>query len=266
MQNLTPVTVFHPLGHYNEDITYNERFDREEFSMTNTFHLDQTVGHIAAIFPRAINIFMNYQIDFCCGGDRQLSVALGEKNIEAASFLAELELAYERYQELNSQERDHIQMPSTELMEYIVDKHHTFMKEEMPLVDQLLNKILKVHYVDHREVLSPLHQLFSKLKGEIEEHLVKEEELLFPSIRDYEENPTEENLQRVLSVMEETESEHDVAGDVLKQMREVSYNYTPPQGACRTFVNTYEKLEAIEKDLFHHVHLENNILFKRYAD
>jgi len=98
---------------------------------------------------------------------------------------------------------------------------------------------------------------------ELEQHLIKEEEILFPLIKKYEDNPTAENLNKAITVMNETEDEHEAAGDILKEMRKLTNGFKAPENGCNTFVKTYEKIEAIEKDLFNHIHLENNILFER---
>jgi regulator of cell morphogenesis and NO signaling len=206
---------------------------------------------------------MAYEIDFCCGGDRPLATALKEQNINASEILKKLHDAYEKYEALQNKEIDWTKATLSELIDYIVGKHHTFMRDELPTTGQLLNKILKVHYVDHGETLSKLHKLFNQLKSEIEEHLIKEEELLFPLIKEYEKNPSKDVLEKVFKIMKETEDEHDNAGDVLKEMRRITCQYQAPSGGCNSFVRTYEKLQAIEADLFQHIHLENNILFQR---
>ncbi|AOY78045.1 iron-sulfur cluster repair di-iron protein [Clostridium formicaceticum] len=231
--------------------------------MKKIFMTSQKIGEIATIFPKATDIFMAYEIDFCCGGDRPLATALKEQNINASEILKKLHDAYEKYEALQNKEIDWTKATLSELIDYIVGKHHTFMRDELPTTGQLLNKILKVHYVDHGETLSKLHKLFNQLKSEIEEHLIKEEELLFPLIKEYEKNPSKDVLEKVFKIMKETEDEHDNAGDVLKEMRRITCQYQAPSGGCNSFVRTYEKLQAIEADLFQHIHLENNILFQR---
>lgn len=229
--------------------------------MKKIFDTTQKIGEIAAAFPKATDIFMEYNIDFCCGGDRLLTDILKEQNISEAEIIDKLNTAYDRYENLQDKEIDWTKAAFSDLIDYIVDKHHAFMRDEMPGISQLLNKILKVHYMSHGETLSKLHRLFNQLRGEIEEHLVKEEELLFPLIKQYEKNPSKDALEKVFKVMQETEDEHEAAGDILKEMRRITDQYQAPAGACMTFQRTYEKLHAVEVDLFQHIHLENNILF-----
>ncbi len=230
------------------------------------FNKNHKIGEIAAKFPKATNIFMDYEIDFCCGGDRPLYIALEEKGIDEEVVVNKLNKSYEEFKNRINEDVDWTTAPMADLIDYVVDKHHTFMREEMPVTEKLLTKILRVHYADNGETLSKLHKLFGTLKAEIEEHLIKEEEVLFPLIKEYEKNPNKETLKKAIKVMNETEAEHENAGDILKEMRKITNGYKVPQTGCSSFRKTYEKLESIESDLFQHIHLENNILFTRLID
>ena len=231
--------------------------------MMSAFNKTQKIGEIAAVFPKATDIFMEYEIDFCCGGDRTLEVVIKEQNISEEELLSRLNDAYTAFDKLAGEDKDWRAATSAELIDFIVNKHHSFMREELPAAEKLLNKIVRVHYVENGQVLSKLHKLFSSLKSEIEEHLIKEEELLFPLMKKYENNPTAEVKEDILKVMNETENEHDKAGDILKEMRKITNGYQVPESGCSSFVRTYDKLKAIESDLFQHIHLENNILFQK---
>lgn len=232
--------------------------------MKNAFESSQKIGEIATRFPKVKDIFMEYKIDFCCGGDRSLSTALKEQNINESEILEKINIAYENHQVLlNYENIDWSKSSLTELIDYIVDKHHTFLKKEFPDSSELLNKILRVHFVEHREILTKLHKLFNQLKSEIEQHLIKEEEILFPLIKKYENNPSRDNLKEVVKVSKEIENEHENAGGILKEMRKITNNYQVPSDGCGSFVRCYEKLQEIEGDLFQHIHLENNILFEK---
>ncbi len=231
--------------------------------MKKIFNSHQKIGEIAAIFPKATDIFMEYEIDFCCGGDRSLEIALKEQGINKEEILFKLHKSYEKLHYSKYEGTDWKIAPMTNLIDYIVQKHHAFMKKELPNTDKLINKILKVHYVDSGVLLSKLYKLFNVLKVELEEHLIKEEEIVFPLIKEYEEKPSKALLEKIIQVIAETEGEHDQAGDILKEMRKITNRYEVPETGCRSFEITYEKLQEIEADLFQHIHLENNILFER---
>lgn len=231
--------------------------------MKERFSRNDKIGKIAAIYPYAIEIFMKYDIDFCCGGDRPLYEGIQEKNLKEDKIINELNEDYDKFKDWISKEIDWNSTSMEELIDFIINKHHTFMKRELPIINELLTKIFTVHYSDHGEVLSKLKRLFGNLRMEIEEHLIKEEEVLFPILMEYEKNPSKELLTKALKVLHETEDEHDNAGDILKEMKGITDGYKAPSSGCNSFRIAYEKLQIMEEDLFRHIHLENNILFKR---
>lgn len=231
--------------------------------MTNKFNSEQKIGEIVAEFPGASEIFMNHNIDFCCGGDRKLSVAIKEQNLDGDVIVAELNRAYKEFTNKVEKDIDWRNKSISEMIDHINNTHHQYMRDTLPQLNQFLVKVLNAHYQDHGELLSKIHKLFYKLRGEIEEHLIKEEQILFPLIKEYEENPSEAKQKEVIEVMEDIEDEHDNAGDILKEIRRLTDHYQLPESACKTFALTYEKFNEMESDLFQHIHLENNIMFQK---
>lgn len=227
------------------------------------FNKNQKLGEIVSIFPKAADLFMQNQIDFCCGGDRTLEYALKEKGIEVKEILDQLESLYEDYRSKVNDEIDWRTAKYSDIIDFIENTHHAFMKKELPVTEELVTKILKVHFIDNGEMLTKVHKLFGQLKSELEMHLIKEEQSLFTKIKEYEKNPSEELLDKIVDEIVGTEDEHDVAGDILKELRQVTNNYEVPPTGCATFELTYKKIEAIESDLFRHIHLENNIMHDR---
>lgn len=153
-------------------------------------------------------------------------------------------------------------MSHSELIDYIVSTHHVFVKRILPELSELTTKILRVHGPSHSDLFK-VHKLFHNLKTELEQHLIKEEEILFPMIKEYDEKSSAELLDRINTVMKETEDEHETAGGVLKELRKVTQEYNVPEDGCITYCKTFDKLQELEADLFQHIHLENNILFPR---
>ncbi len=233
--------------------------------MDRTFSGSDKVGEIVAVYPGASNLFKANSIDFCCGGNRTLESVLRKQGIEEGGFLAELNESYEAAGKRAGQEVDWLSEPSTELIEHVVSTHHAYIQKELPLLSEFTTKVLRVHGQEQGAVLSGLHRLFHTMKLELEQHLISEEEQIFPLIRQYEREPSEELRAQIASVIEQLESEHSGVGELLKQMRAITQNYTLPEGACRTYTLTYQKLELLEEDLFRHIHLENHILFPRYV-
>jgi len=229
-----------------------------------TFNSLDKIGDVVARFSKAGEIFMEYNIDFCCGGNRTLSVAINEQNLNENEMIDRLNSAYEEMKSKNIEDRDWTKEPLSEIIDYVVNTHHAYLQKELPNISKLVTTILRVHGVDHGDVLSRVHKLFHSLKMELEQHLIKEETILFPIIKEYEKNPSQELLDKGIKVMRETENEHEGAGDIIKELRKITNQFTAPPSGCTTFCLTYEKLSELESDLFQHIHLENNILFPRF--
>ena len=231
--------------------------------MDEIFSSSEKIGDIVARFPKAGEIFTEYSIDFCCGGFRHLSDAIKEQRLDEKEILGRLGKSYQETLGTDRKSIDWRQEPTTKLVDHILNTHHVFMRRELPQLSDLSTTILRVHGASHGEVLSRVHRLFHNLKMEIDQHLIKEEETVFPQIRDYLENPDSSQLIRIVELNNELMKEHDGAGDVLKELRKVTDQYSVPEDGCPTYMKTYRKLEDLESNLFQHIHLENNILFPR---
>lgn len=220
------------------------------------------LGEVVSIFPGSSEIFNELKIDYCCGGHDNLGEALKEKGLNEDLIIERLNDEYEKFVKSNAEYRDWRKEKPTVLMKYIEETHHDFTKKELREIDALLFKVLKVHFSHHGEELMKVHKLFGALKTELEEHLVKEEENLFPLIRAYEKTKDEKYQQAIEKFIKETEDEHDAAGDILKEMESITRDFKAPEGACTTFKLVYDKIHNLEKDLFIHIYLENSVLFK----
>lgn len=220
-----------------------------------------TLGEIVLMFPGAVEIFNNNRIDFCCGGHRNLDEAIKEKGINGPNLISELNDNYQKSLKSNSGTRDWRQADTMELIDFILNTHHVFMKKELPEIADLLFLVLKVHFASNGESLLKIHNLFGTLRTEIEEHLIKEEENLFPLIQDYTATNNSDKLRLIEQYIADTENEHEAAGAIIHQIEEITNNFTPPPEACTTYELVYKKMDLMFKDLFNHIHLENNLLF-----
>lgn len=228
------------------------------------FKGNEAIGEVVASLPKAAEIFKEYKIDFCCGGNRILSSVAAEQNIPLEKLLEEL-MAAQQLETMVTEEKDFNTMGYGQLIDYIVSTHHAYLVRELPKLRDLIGKILRVHGQQHPE-LSRIHKLFHNLETELEQHMIKEEEILFPLAKAYEAKPAQRLLMEIYRVNAELEEEHEGAGDILKALRALTNNYMPPADGCGSYVLTYKGLEALEWDLFQHIHLENNILFPRLAE
>ncbi|MFZ5969632.1 MAG: DUF542 domain-containing protein, partial [Bacillota bacterium] len=144
----------------------------------NTFNTSQSIGEIVSMMPKASEVFKEYNIDFCCGGHRPLSQAISEQKLNSREVLHKLDEAYEETRKFANQV-DFRKMSPGELIDYIVNTHHAFVKRILPELSELTTKILRVHGPNHSDLFK-VHKLFHNLKTELEQHLIKEEEILFP--------------------------------------------------------------------------------------
>jgi len=227
----------------------------------------KTVRDLAVEVPGATRVFENLGIDYCCGGQRSLADACAAVGISLDDVEESLETD-------NSWQFD---LPNflvgslAELIEHIVEKHHVFTRTEMERLNALIEKVCGVHGQNHPE-LGRIRSLFQALSAELEPHMMKEERVLFPFIIGMEDAVhTKRPIQvppfgTVANPVRMMMVEHDGAGELLRQMREASSDYAVPADACISYQTLYQALDAFEKDLHQHIHLENNILFPRAVE
>jgi len=221
----------------------------------------QGLGEIVSIFPGAAEIFNSYKIDYCCGGHDTLAKALEEIGSDPDEMIEKLNNEYEKFIKTNSEYKDWRKEKPSTIMKHIVQTHHEFTKNQLKEIDTLLFKILKVHFQHHSEELLKVHRYFGSLKTELEQHLIKEEEQLFPLIESFELTKDDSILTKIHKVIKDTEDEHEAAGNILKELEKITRDFEAPEGACTTFKLAYTKLHSLEKDLFIHIYLENSVLF-----
>ena len=226
-----------------------------------------TVGDLAAERIDRIRVFESFGIDFCCGGRATLADACRAANCAPAEVVAALEAADRSAAAAGEPDpTDWRTVSLTALTNHLVATHHTFMKRELPRVSGLLDKVLGAHAAHHPE-LADVARVFGALRAEIDGHLMKEEQVLFPLIQEMEATRQAGSahcgsVNNPIGVMER---EHDNAGAALRRLRELTDGYTPPADGCATYEALLAGLAAIERDLHEHIHKENNILHPRAA-
>jgi regulator of cell morphogenesis and NO signaling len=213
------------------------------------------VGELAARHPLATRVFARHHIDFCCGGGRPLGDVCEMQGLNVDAIVGEIgrELA----------PQDTIVRwdvgPIGELIDHILNKYHAGLYEELPRLEAMARKVERVHGEKDPEKLPRLVQAVLELRAELESHMLKEEGILFPMIR----AGRGTGADGPIAVMMR---EHETAGDLLRQIRELTNDYTVPEEACNTWRALWLGLEALEAHLHEHIHLENNILFPRALD
>lgn len=230
----------------------------------------KTVREYALEMPNATRVFEKLKIDYCCGGGRSIGDACAEAGVEIEEMANLLEQAGTA--PIPSGLPVEVQSGTlTQLINYIIDKHHVFTREEMERIDALLEKVCSKHGENHPEVVS-VRTLFRRLCDDLKPHMFKEEAVLFPYIKAMEQALSRKTAMpsapfgTVKNPIRMMMSEHDTAGDILRELRVLTANYAAPADACMSYLSLYDALEGFERDLHQHIHLENNILFPRAVE
>lgn len=225
------------------------------------------VKDLALEIPMATNIFEQFGIDYCCGGKKSLQEAcssIGVSTDRVVELLDKASQADETPKEFNDWREEKL----SSLISYILDKHHTYIRTQSPNLIALLAKVTNKHGERHTE-LYLVQKYFTELVEELNPHLYKEENILFPYVLSLEKakeqkqvfaRPPFGTVSNPINVML---FEHDNAGAILKEMRKAAKNYIVPEDGCTSFALLYKGLEAFEGDLHRHIHLENNLLFPK---
>jgi regulator of cell morphogenesis and NO signaling len=157
------------------------------------------------------------------------------------------------------------------LTQHIREKHHQYVRESIRRIQSKLEKVAAKHGEKHPEI-ADIQRLFSEIGREMIMHMQKEEQILFPYIDALEHSVNANDsleppfFQTVVNPIQAMMKEHDSAGELLRQIRKASGEYTAPADACTTYKALYQELREFEADLHQHVHLENNILFPRAVE
>ena len=231
--------------------------------MTSTsFGADTTVGQWVAARPETAVVFEQLDIDYCCGGKRPLRDVCGERALDTARVLAQLQAA-ERSREV-PHAADWCNAPLSDLCDHIQATHHAYLRRELPRLAQLVAKVASVHGGGRPE-LQQVQQVFASLCGELGPHMLDEERILFPAVRQWEQAAGSEaaTAGKLADTIRAMEQEHDRAGEALAQLRRLTADYQPPPSACNTYRVMLDGLAQLEADMHQHVHKENNILFPR---
>lgn len=224
---------------------------------------EDSIGELVAKDLRKAEVFKKFNIDFCCGGKKTLSQVCNDKQINIKDVESELEKLDSTSESVS---QNYNEWSLDFLVDFIINTHHKYVKNSLPILLEYTAKVAKVHGKEHLEVVA-IYDLFKEASDELNLHMMKEETILFPYIKQLvnEKNSVNEGCSfgTVKNPIRMMEHEHDVVGNIFKTIRELSNDYAPPEDACTTYKLSYKKLEEFENDLHQHIHLENNILFPK---
>lgn len=223
------------------------------------------IGELVAQDYRFATVFQHNKIDFCCQGNRTIEEACAKKKVDVDALIGELNKAAASG---DASSTDFNSWSLDLLATYIEKKHHRYVEKRITEIKPMLTKIVKVHGDLHPELME-VEELFLGSAGELTAHMKKEEFILFPFVKKLvqaSEDKTEltpGHFGTVANPVAMMMDEHEAEGERFRKIAELTNDYTPPLGACTTYMVTFSLLKEFEQDLHLHIHLENNILFPK---
>ena len=224
-----------------------------------------TLGDIVTKNFKAAGIFEKYNLDYCCGGGKTIEQACLENGTDPKVIYSEIEkidsVKVEIPERIDDWELDLI-------VDYIINHHHKFVRYMIPLISMHTEKVASAHGQNHPET-KEVAKIFNAVYKELKQHMMKEEEILFPYIKYITKvNKGEAKFEkpyfgRIGNPINMMELEHQSAGESMYKIRKLTNNYNPPSDACDAFKICLKELKEFEEDHHKHVHLENNVLFPK---
>jgi regulator of cell morphogenesis and NO signaling len=210
-----------------------------------------TLADLAVTRAGASRVFHRHGLDFCCNGRISVADACRQAGLDTAALLAEVqaeeagEPPLERWDE----------MPLDTVIEHVLARFHAGHRAEVPRLLEMARKVENVHA---QKAACPvgLAAHLQRMAVELESHMQKEEQVLFPLIR----AGRGRMAQMPVQVMEQEHRDH---GANLAKLRRLATDYAPPEEACNTWRALYLGLAELEAELMEHISLENNLLFPR---
>src|SRR5699024_149880 len=216
----------------------------KEEHLMHTFTAEETPASIVKVFPKASDLFKERRINFCCNGDRPLKEVFSTEKHDSEAVLSELNTAYSEWQKSNQKSADWYKMPLSDPVDYSVNTHLAYLKEELAPLETFVTKIYNVHG-ERDPQLVKLPKLYNEFKLLIETHMINEENNVFPLIKKYEVSPNESLKLNILGATSRMAPDHETSFNIIKQMRAVTSTYEPPLNACGSYRVTYARLKDL---------------------
>lgn len=223
-------------------------------SRPGTALADRTVGELVAERPGRSRLFQQAGIDFCCQGGRTLRQSC-ERNGVSLDLITR-QLAAEQSVPVPPGIHPARLAPAA-LVDHLVARHHAYLWRELPRLLAMARRVAEVHG-GHTPALLELETVFDGLQEELTVHLMREEQVLFPAIRELVAGGPPLPIEGPLDCLTH---EHEAVGQALGRLRTLSYGFQAPPDACNTYRALFAGLLELEADLHEHIHLENAVLF-----
>jgi regulator of cell morphogenesis and NO signaling len=231
--------------------------DKQTEANMSTLDGSTTLASVVRAHPRVVRELERRGLDYCCHGDRTITDACRDAGLDPATVLTELEAAAR-----TSAVEAWADLSPDQLVDHIETVHHRYLWDELPRLADLADKVVAVHGARHPE-LRGVAELVAAVRADLEPHLTKEEQVLFPMIRTLSEasGPAQFRCGRITNPISMMMREHEHTGDLLAQLRAATDAYRTPEDGCASFRALYDGLAHLEADTHLHIHKENNVLF-----
>jgi regulator of cell morphogenesis and NO signaling len=217
----------------------------------------QAVAEVVLEHSECARVFQRHRIDFCCHGEQSVAAAAHARKLDVAALVDELETAI---QTRSAQAKQDPRMLTTpQLIAHIVNEHHAYARENLPLIRTLAAKVSRVHG-EYNLKLRVMAAVVEELAETLLPHLDEEEQRLFVTLGA--KSSDRAALETELQSMRE---EHVAVGALLSQLRDATDEFSLPESACNSYRTLFRELMALENDIMTHVHLENHVLAPRFA-
>ncbi|WP_185232634.1 DUF542 domain-containing protein [Teredinibacter franksiae] len=211
--------------------------------------LDLPLKQIACAIPGASKVFYYYQIDLCTMGELSLSEAITANRLNNHEVIA----ALQKLREPSWENKNWHDAPSSELINYILDRYHLGHRQQLPELIRLA-KCLEASHSSNKACPIGITQMLRNLEEDLEQHMINEELDLFPLLTAGDQT----QLNSRLSALQFKHGEHDVA---INKLLSLTNNLQCPEEACTNWKTLYFELYRFITELKEHIHLEDDILF-----
>ena len=227
-----------------------------------TIRASNKLGDLVNSFPQLTPTLERLQLDYCCGGHRSLGEACEEVGLDVGEAIDALERSAAEAPPASTSLQDLVHAPPSVLADHIVQTHHMYLRDELPRLGELVEQVVTVHGERHPELVD-VRDTFALLQADLEPHLDREEQILFPLIREIDAalrsgRSANGELKNPVSVLEH---DHEQVGALLARLRELTNDFTTPADGCASYRELCDGLHRLADDTHLHVHMENNVLF-----
>jgi len=226
---------------------------------------DQLIGDIVSEDYRAASIFESFDIEFCCEGDQSLENVCLQKKIKPKKILKNLTNLMEE----NIHSYNFFQAWDVDLLaDYLEKKHNKLLNENIPEISNLLEKIIKKHKSNARNI-NDISVLWKSSAEIFINHMHFEHREIFPDIRDIKIKFNEVKSSNIVKnntkiIINDLKEEHHIVGKNLKQIAKLTNHFTAEIDDCNTMKLFFTAMETFYAEVLLHIHIENNILFPKY--